>query len=349
MNARLILLGTLGASLSGFVACSQYSVDVAGPAQLVATGASHFDAGVVREGEGIEAEFRFENASQRNLTLSEPRMSCGCTDANLDKRILRPGEEGTLRVSVDTTNRPGNLLVSVWVLSEAPDQGALMFRVSALVGRPSSIEVEDSRIDFGDVVPDIGKTIATSVLARTRWGAELEPGLTWTLDGESQERFDVEFLPGTDIVAEGEFVTRRGELRIGFNATEVGRFQSRLVLHCEGRPNDATAEILLVAAVRAGIEFTKPAVFMDGLAVGECIGETIDVAWRDAAITKGFTAECSQDWLSCQMGEGGLHGLGTLEIKVCPPMAGLSSALLTLKDREKDAIVGSLAVTVFAR
>lgn len=337
----------LGGTLLAFMACSRGKLEASSPSRLVAFGASSFDAGIVREGERVESDFFLENASDRSLELGEPRMSCGCTEAKLDRRTLEPGEKAKLSVAIDTANRPGSLLVSVVVSSEAPDEEALMFRISALVGRPSSIEIHDSRIDFGDLAPGADVLLATPVTIRTRWGAELDPELTWTLDGEAKDRFDVVFKQGTDLAAEGEFVTRRGELRVRFRATDLGRFQARLVLQGTGRPCDASAETLLVAGVRSGVEFSRPALFMDGLAVGEAVRATVDVTWRDQELAEGLSPECSQDWISCRVLEGGLHGLGALEIEVRPPAAGISSTLVRLNGR--NTAVGSLAVTVFAR
>lgn len=66
-----------------------------------------FNFGEVDEGAVIEHEFRFTNAGQVPLVISDVRTTCGCTVADYPRDPILPGAGGAIRASFDTKNKPG--------------------------------------------------------------------------------------------------------------------------------------------------------------------------------------------------------------------------------------------------
>ena len=53
----------------------------------------------------IHASYVFTNSSGHAITISEIKTSCGCTTAELEKRIYQTGESGTINVVFDIGSR----------------------------------------------------------------------------------------------------------------------------------------------------------------------------------------------------------------------------------------------------
>lgn len=60
----------------------------------------HF--GYTVKGELIEAEFTFENTTQRDLIIGQIQTSCGCTAVEWPREVIAPGEKNSLKVRYDT-------------------------------------------------------------------------------------------------------------------------------------------------------------------------------------------------------------------------------------------------------
>ncbi len=61
-----------------------------------------FDFGHIVQGEQVEYTFRFRNAGDELLEISQLRSSCGCTAALLSTPRLAPGTVGELQVKFDS-------------------------------------------------------------------------------------------------------------------------------------------------------------------------------------------------------------------------------------------------------
>jgi hypothetical protein len=65
------------------------------------------DFGKVREGETVSYSFEFTNTGDNDLFVKEVRPSCGCTAADYSKEPIASGKKGFVKVSFDTSGRPG--------------------------------------------------------------------------------------------------------------------------------------------------------------------------------------------------------------------------------------------------
>src|SRR5258708_36389159 len=72
--------------------------------------------------------FKATNTSERPITISNVRPSCGCTVVDLPAMpwVLAPGASGLLPATVDFTGKDGTLTKSLFVDSSAGPQTLLM-------------------------------------------------------------------------------------------------------------------------------------------------------------------------------------------------------------------------------
>lgn len=71
--------------------------------------------------ETIGSAFTIVNETSRTVTLLDPFKSCSCTDAQVDRRTLAPGERCSLKVSVSTGSKRGKRAETVSVVATDPD------------------------------------------------------------------------------------------------------------------------------------------------------------------------------------------------------------------------------------
>jgi hypothetical protein len=94
---------------------------------------STLDFGRIREGETVEARFRFRNTGQYPLVISNVSPSCGCTVAEKPVEPVAPGAEGSIRASFDSKGRLGPNRKTLNVYSNTPEgMHRLAFTVEVL-------------------------------------------------------------------------------------------------------------------------------------------------------------------------------------------------------------------------
>jgi len=89
------------------------------------------DFGKVNEGEKVNYTFSFANKGTSVLTIKDIKTSCGCTAALLSQDNLTPGQEGTLKVELDTKNRSGKMSRTITVNSNDPKDPAKVLTIYA--------------------------------------------------------------------------------------------------------------------------------------------------------------------------------------------------------------------------
>ena len=68
----------------------------------------------------IEKEFVFKNTGKRDLIIRKIRTTCGCTTANLEKKVLKPGEYSSFKAVFKFGSRKGMQRKSIYVISNDP-------------------------------------------------------------------------------------------------------------------------------------------------------------------------------------------------------------------------------------
>ena len=79
------------------------------------------DFGVLVAGQVVDYTFKFKNTGKSTLEIKDIKTSCGCTAAVVSSKKLESGQEGTLRVELDTKNREGKMNRNVTVQSNDPE------------------------------------------------------------------------------------------------------------------------------------------------------------------------------------------------------------------------------------
>lgn len=92
---------------------------------------TQFDFGKIEEGKVVEHTFKFQNDGKAMLNISDIKTSCGCTAALVSKEKIGPGEEGTLKVELDTKNRKGKMSRTITITSNDPKEPTKILTVYA--------------------------------------------------------------------------------------------------------------------------------------------------------------------------------------------------------------------------
>jgi len=83
-------------------------------------GQTKYNFGKVNEGKVVEYTFSFENTGKSTLKIKDIKTSCGCAAALVSSEMLKPGEQGTLKVELDTSNRNGKMSRTITIESNDP-------------------------------------------------------------------------------------------------------------------------------------------------------------------------------------------------------------------------------------
>jgi hypothetical protein len=68
---------------------------------------SEHDFGKINEGDKVTYNFAFKNTGQADLLITGAKGSCGCTVPEFPKEPVKPGESGKIKVSFNSTGKPG--------------------------------------------------------------------------------------------------------------------------------------------------------------------------------------------------------------------------------------------------
>ncbi len=88
------------------------------------------DFGEVDEGKVLDYTFDFENTGTAELKIKDVRTSCGCTAALVSSDVIEPGNKGTLKVELDTSNREGEMSRTITITSNDPKNPEIVLNVS---------------------------------------------------------------------------------------------------------------------------------------------------------------------------------------------------------------------------
>ena len=95
------------------------------------------DFGVVQEGKKVEYTFKIANFGTGDLLIKDIKTSCGCTAALVSSEKLAPGEKGSLKVELDTTNRLGRMSRTITITSNDPTEPQKILTIYADVQKGS--------------------------------------------------------------------------------------------------------------------------------------------------------------------------------------------------------------------
>lgn len=92
-----------------------------------------YDFGSMPEDKGtVQFTFNFTNTGGQPLVLHQVQASCGCTSPEWTRNPVPPGGKGTVKVTFDPKNRPGNFNKSITISSNAQN-ASLVLRITGNV------------------------------------------------------------------------------------------------------------------------------------------------------------------------------------------------------------------------
>lgn len=103
---------------------------------------SNFDFGSVRAGDDIEHTFQIGNPSGEPLEITNVSSTCGCTVAEVERRLLAPGESVPMLVKLSTKAKSGRVSQPVFV--QLSDKSSFTYTLSGFV---TNYEIAKLRFD----------------------------------------------------------------------------------------------------------------------------------------------------------------------------------------------------------
>lgn len=88
--------------------------------------------GEIKEGAKVETIFTFTNTGASDLIITDAKGSCGCTVPEFPKAPIKPGKSGKMKVSFDSTGKPGMQQKSVNITCNT-QQGSDVLTIKANV------------------------------------------------------------------------------------------------------------------------------------------------------------------------------------------------------------------------
>ena len=87
-------------------------------ASITAAGSAVHDFGDIKESDGsVSHTFTVVNNGELPLVISRAVASCGCTQPEWTKEPIAPGKTGEIKVTFDTSGRPGPFTKTISVYS----------------------------------------------------------------------------------------------------------------------------------------------------------------------------------------------------------------------------------------
>ena len=131
------ITGTIAAAI---LACAASSIS--GDVQRAKTGPriavepEGFDFGQTLQNKTVTKEFAVRNLGSADLVLQDVTTSCGCTAALPESKVIKPGAQTPLRVSVETRSVVGRAEKVVTIRSNDPTRALVQIKLSFTVTAP---------------------------------------------------------------------------------------------------------------------------------------------------------------------------------------------------------------------
>lgn len=101
------------------------------PSQLKWETDTH-EFGTIEQGKPISYEFTFTNTTNKDITLTNVKASCGCTATNYTKTAVKPGEKGTVTATYNAA-AGGAFHKTVTVMTSEENSAAKIITIKGTV------------------------------------------------------------------------------------------------------------------------------------------------------------------------------------------------------------------------
>ncbi|TET76513.1 MAG: DUF1573 domain-containing protein [Candidatus Cloacimonadota bacterium] len=121
-----------------------------------------FDFGEILAGETAVCLFHFKNDGDTTLKILDVRATCGCTVTKLSKKLIEPGEKGTINAVFYSTGRRGKVSKSIYITTNDKANKSIRLKIVGIIKKTWKCEPEN--IDFGEITKK-GKLIDTVTIS----------------------------------------------------------------------------------------------------------------------------------------------------------------------------------------
>ena len=132
----------------------------------------NYNFGEVVQGDQVDYTFRFRNAGDEILQISNVRSSCGCTAALLSSRRIAPGEMGELKATFDSSQFRGAITKTISFDTNDPQQPQLSFGLHGQV-KPE-LFLTPERVSWGTVAADHPLEQVVKIINRSQTDVTLQ-------------------------------------------------------------------------------------------------------------------------------------------------------------------------------
>ena len=129
------------------------------------------DFGSVPRGRMQQHDFRVVNKTRQQVSISNVRVSCGCVSAIALKSILNPGEETSIRATMNTSVFNGPRTVTVFVQFDRPNFEEVRLWVQA--NARNDFALSPDSLAFGQVKRGTTPTVSVNVTFYGHTGARI--------------------------------------------------------------------------------------------------------------------------------------------------------------------------------
>ncbi len=91
------------------------------PPVFTIIGEKTHDFGTLKQGEVTEHIFKFKNTGKNDLIIRKTKASCGCTTALLGDKVIKPGQESSIKAIFNSRGKRGNQHKSITITTNIPD------------------------------------------------------------------------------------------------------------------------------------------------------------------------------------------------------------------------------------
>lgn len=121
-----------------------FSISASGQKAKISFDNRNYNFGKIEERQGkVSCDFTYTNKGDVPLIIRNVETSCGCTVPKWNRKPILPGESGSIRVTFNPRNRPGNFTKKITVYTNSGGSPNINLKISGeVVSSPIDIEKE---------------------------------------------------------------------------------------------------------------------------------------------------------------------------------------------------------------
>ncbi|WP_165246072.1 DUF1573 domain-containing protein [Paludisphaera soli] len=277
-----------------------------------------YDFGTVARGSQLRHAFPVVNRTSQEIRILEWRTKCGCTDVKVGAKVIPPGTQTTVEVTVDTTRFLGHKPSGLTLIFETPSYVQVDLNTSCFIR--GDIVTTPGQLDFGIVRRSEKAPTAALTLAYAGGRPDWQVTRMNTLSDH--------------IKAEFSEVGRTADGQINFSLTATlqpsapnGYFKDEITLETSDQQK---IPISVVANIQSAVALTPSIVNFGQIKPGESITKTVLVRSAQAfSITNLTTTKAELQGDDQTKGSQAVHQV-KLTLKA-PDQPGAFHSLMTVK------------------